>query len=529
MYKFSSTVFLPVSSMPFCFTYVNIWNSFFHFVHLNEAFHLLFLPCNLFCQKPCNDGKSGNSNEYNHMDIRSEDFILKTASCPSPPSANKISSVSDAPNISCTFRHCVPLSKEANSQDEIAVSQVTIEAKGFQTDKSDREQPFQDNPPFKISNVVNSYLSQEKSVLTKRTDELMQSENADTSQITDVQASQNYPRHVPVHILDGSLGLTAQNISPEMPTDGVNVHKKLFMNPASSGISEHYSNASRSSVHQSFPSYHPTFTPTQNQDDYQLQISATFSSLIVSALSQNPAAYAAASFAATLWPSVNMEASIEPSTTSAGAFQPSLGSSTPSMAAIAAATVAAANAWWAAHGLLPLCAPFQPGFTCSPSSAIPMDSSQCKAVNSERREKSPDPGLGGQQLEPECSEALHEQPSDSEASECAKLNAGSETAKVEDTTELQDENKAKNKKLVDRSSCGSNTPSSSEVEADALEKHATGMEEKHTKDTEEQEDVDVILPVGGDPFSRRIRSITTNINDSWKEVSEEVLGNSVFI
>ncbi|KAL8554063.1 hypothetical protein ACS0TY_002329 [Phlomoides rotata] len=475
-------------------------------------------------EKSCNDGKSGDSNEYHHSDMCSEDFtLLKAAPCPSPPSANKISSVSDAPNISCTFRHYVPLSKEANNQDETAVSQVTIEAKGFQTDKSDNEKHFQDNPSFKISNVVNSYLSQEKSVLSNRTDELKQSENADALQSADVQASQNYPRHVPVHILDGSLGPTAHNISPNMPIDGVHGHQNLFMNPASSAMSEHYSNASRSSLHQSFPSYHPIFTPIQSQDDYQLHLSTTFSSLIVSALSQNPAAYAAASFAATLWPSVNMEAPIESSTTSAGAL-----SNTPSMGAIAAATVAAATAWWTAHGLLPICAPSHPNFTCSPAStsATPMGSSQCRAVHSERREKSPDHGLGDQQLELEFSEALYQQHSvsDSEASEGAKLNVGlvaSETAKVEDTTELQDANKSKNKKLVDRSSCGSNTPSSSEVEADALEKHTPGMEEKHTKDAEEPEEVDAILPIGGDPFSRRFRSTPSNVTDSWKEVSEE--------
>lgn len=502
-----------------------------------KHFFFLFHLCNLCCQKPCNDGKSGNSNEYRHLDICSEDFtLLKAAPCPSPPSANKISSASDAPKISCTFRHYVPLSKEANTQDETAVSQVTIEAKEFQTDKSDTEQPFHDNPPFKISNVVNSYFSQEKSVPSKRTGELKQSENADALQTADVQSSQNYPRHVPVHILDGSLGLTAHNISPDMPMDGAHGHQNLFMNPVASAMCEHYSNPSRSSVHQSFPSYHPIFTPIQNQDDYQLHTSTTFSSLIVSALSQNPAAYAAASFAATLWPSANMEAPNETSTTSAGAFQPRPASNTPSMAAITAATVAAATAWWAAHGLLPLCAPFHPGFTCSPASATPIGSSQCRAVNSERREKSCDPCLGGQQLEPECSEALHEQhsvlksptlSSDSEASEGAKQNVGSvasETAKVEDTTEPQDANKSKSKKLVDRSSCGSNTPSSSEVEADGLEKHTTtGIEEKHMKDTEEPEEA------GGDPFSRRFRSTTSNVNDSWKEVSEEVLENSAFV
>ncbi|KAL0283589.1 UNVERIFIED_CONTAM: protein LHY, partial [Sesamum angustifolium] len=278
---------------------------------------------------------------------------------------------------------------------------------------------------------------------------------------------------------------------------GVHSHQNLFMNPAASVTLEHFSNASRSSIHQSVPSYNPIFTPIQNEDDYRsfLHMSSTFSSLIVSALSQNPTAYAAASFASTLWPCANIEAPVEPSTAQIGTFQSRPISPAPSMAAIAAATVAAATA--------------------------------C-----ERRENNHDPGLGGQQLEPECSEALHEQhsraksptlsTSDSEATEGAKLNLGlaaDETEKIADAAELHDANKSKNKKQVDRSSCGSNTPSSSEVEVDALEKHTKGKEEKVMKDKEDSQGLGVIHPVG-DPFSRRFRS-TSNMNDSWKEVSEE--------
>ncbi|KAK6120684.1 hypothetical protein DH2020_045582 [Rehmannia glutinosa] len=506
----------------------------------------IFLSCDaMFCQEPSDDGKLGNSNYYHEQDSCSEAFtILKTSPCTFPSSTIKsFLSVSDEPRKPCTFRQYVPLSKEASNQDETAASQVTIEVKGLQVEKSDNKQPLQDDAPFNITNVVDSYPSHEKSVHLKRINELKQSENVDNLPTADLQAPQNYPRHVPVHILDGSSAMSAQTTALDMSyTDckfhqmgGVHGHQNIFINPAASATSEHYSNASKSSVHHSFSSYHPIFTPIQNQDDYQsfLHISSAFSSLIVSVLSQNPASYAAASFAATSWPCVNTEAPVEPSTASAGAFHSRPINPTPSMAAIAAATVAAATAWWAAHGLLPVCAPFHPGFTCSPASAsaTPMNSSQGRAVNSERRENSPDPALG-QQLEPECSEALHEQhsvskspissSSDSEANEAAKQDVGlaaAETAKVADTAELHDANKSKNKKLVDRSSCGSNTPSSSEVEADASEKLTKVQEEQNMKDKEEPEELDAVHLVG-DPFNRRCRS-TNNLNDSWKEVSEE--------
>lgn len=438
-------------------------------------------------------------------------------------------------------------------QDETAASQVTTETRGFQMEKSENEQPFQDKLAFKISNVVDPYLLQEKSVHSKYKDELKQSENDDTVGTADPPGAQNYPRHVPVHILDGSLGTNASNISQDMSyadsafrqMGGVPAPQNNFMNPAASGASEHHNNASKSSVHQSFPSYHPVFAPIQSQDDYQsfLHVSTTFSSLIVSALSQNPLAYAAASYAAASWPSLNVETSAKPSTASAGAFQTRPVNATPSLAAIAAATTAAATAWWAAHGLLPLCSPYHPGFTSSPASAsaAPMPCSQDRAVNSERRESSPDPALGGQQLEPECSEALHKKQSvsklpmssssDSEESEGVKLNVGlaaSGTEKVEATAELHDADKTKNKKPVDRSSCGSNTPSSSEVEADATEKHAEGEEEKDMKEREELEEVDAAMHPFGDLFNRRCRSIS-NVSDSWKEVSDEVTEYSVSV
>lgn len=498
----------------------------------------------VFCQKPHDDGKLGNSNEYHGKDNCSKAFTLLKIASPSSTNDETSLSVSDAPGKSCDFRQYIPLPKDEGNQDEAAASQVTIESKGPQVEKSDDKKPFQDNAPFNISNAVDSYLSHGKYVHSKRIDELKQSEDVDALTTADVQGSQNYPRHVHVHILDGSPGVSVQTVSPDITYTGSvfhqmgggsHGHQNLFMNPA-----EHCSSASgTSSVHQSFPSYHhPIFTPNQNQDDYAssfLNISSTFSSLIVSALSQNLAAYAAASYAATMWPCVNVEASAEPSTASAGAFQSRHLNSVPSMAGIAAATVAAATAWWGAHGLLPLSPPFHPGFTCSPASE--MDCSQGRVVNSDRRENNSHPSLGGQQLEPECSEALHEQravlkspvlsSSDSEASGSAKLNIGlaaAETAKVSETAEVDDDaNKSKNQKLVDRSSCGSNTPSSSEVEAEA----ANGEEEKHMQDNEEQEELDAIHSLG-DPFNRRCRSIS-NINDSWKEVSEEVLANSSFI
>ncbi|TKY61184.1 LHY protein [Spatholobus suberectus] len=76
-------------------------------------------------------------------------------------------------------------------------------------------------------------------------------------------------------------------------------------------------------------------------------------------------------------------------------------------------------------------------------------------------------------------------------------------------SEHPDSNKMKGRKQVDRSSCGSNTASSSE-ETEVLEKDEKEEEEPKTPDAN---------LLATDPSNRRSRSIS-NLTDSWKEVSE---------
>ncbi|EPS72251.1 hypothetical protein M569_02510 [Genlisea aurea] len=213
------------------------------------------------------------------------------------------------------------------------------------------------------------------------------------------------------------------------------------------------------------------FRICHNPDEYQsfFQVSSGFSSLILSALTQNAAAYAAASFATTtMWPPyLNME---QP---------PSVNPSSTYLASIAAATVAAATSWWAANGLLPLCPRLHSGYSCSPSATA----IQGEDVN---------PVPGDQQLDQEFEEAQNS--ADTESSEAEKVNEGGGLLTAPDAAEVG----LKNGKL-DRSSCGSNTPSSSEVEGDA-------QQEKLIIETS---DVDL--------FSRRCRYNSNSI----KEVSEE--------
>lgn len=391
------------------------------------------------------------------------------------------------------------------------------------------KQTVHNNGTCNASNFENSM------VTDKRADKGKKRDDSTGVLVTDeMMASQNYPRHVPVHVLDSSLGTCTHSPSTDMTVER-EFHGTLnpLTNPAASANTESQNNAPRHSAHQSYPQFHPPFPPFhQNQDDYRsfLHMSSTFSSLIVSTLLQNPAAHAAASFAASFWPYANVENSAESSACAQGSFPPRPVGSPPSLAAIAAATVAAATAWWAAHGLLPVCAPLHSAFTCAPPSAtaIPStDTGQASSAKTERKEHASEkPSQQDEQLDQEVSEALQAEhsasklpimsSSDSEQTRAAKPNSGSkatEHEKAAATSELLDANKTKGRKQVARSSCGSNTPSGSEAETDALEKSEKGKEESKKVDANQP---------GVESSNRRSRS-SSNLSDPRKEVSEEVL------
>ncbi|XP_011039461.1 PREDICTED: protein LHY-like isoform X1 [Populus euphratica] len=477
------------------------------------------------------DERPTNAKE-NQDDNCSEVFsLLQEPHCSSVPSVNKNS----VPTLeilkkASPFREFVSSPKEGN-HDASNQSSVTVELGANQ--KLDNTDVKQDNSTSEYPKSENFCSFSEKLFQQKKSDDFTGALRTDG-----MQTMQNYPRHVPVHVLDGSLGTCMQTPPSDFsfqesmfhPIGEIPACPNLYSHPAASKTTDHPNISPRSSMHQSFPSFPPPFTPTHhNQDDYRsfLHISSTFSSLIVSSLLQNPAAHAAASFASIFWPYGNVESSAVSPACAQGGFQSRQLNSAPSMAAIVAATVAAATAWWTAHGLLPLCAPLHTSFACPSASATAIqsvDTGQISATKTERKETAENPSLQGQIQNPEHTAALQAQnsaskspkitSSDSEESGGPKLNTGPEITDHELTTtphEVQDSSKTKNRKLIDRSSCGSNTPSSSEIETDALEKAEKGTEEPKEDDGNHP---------ASESSSRRSRS-SSSMNDSWKEVSEE--------
>jgi MYB-related transcription factor LHY len=476
------------------------------------------------------DEERSTTGKENNNDNSSKAFtILKEAPCSSVSSAIQSSISNLVPQTnSCTLREFTPSVKEVITRDETNESFPASEIENQMLEIDDGKHTHKTNGTCKTSKLDNS--CSPKSVQVEKTDGL-------TSALTidEMQNNQNYPRHVTVHVVDGNLGTSTQTPSQDMliqdstfqPIGGINGQRNLFTNSAASNTSESQNNMARSSIHQSFPPC-PPFAQ-HNHDDYQsfLNMSSTFSSLLVSTLLQHPAAHAAASFAATFWPYANVESSADSPACSQGAFPSRQIGSPPGVAAIAAATVAAATAWWAAHGLLPLCAPLHTAFACPPATATVVPSTNPSEAPPKTKQGDitlQNPPLQDQILDPEDSEALLAQHSaskspgvslsESEESGDAKLNT---SAKVtinldinQPISENPDPNKMEGRKLVDRSSCGSNTTSSCE-ETDALEKD--GKEKEDSKAPEADH-------LATDPSSRRYRSIS-NLIDSWKEVSEE--------
>ncbi|XP_028093114.1 protein LHY-like [Camellia sinensis] len=168
-------------------------------------------------EKPDGDEKQENVKENQDEGNFSEVLTLfQEAPCTSLSSVDKDSiRTLAAPRNSCTFREFVPMM--VSTQDETNESYVTVEPRGIQKlVKFDAKQTVQDNGTNYTSNLESSIPSHEKLVQGKKTDEMCHPENFGALPSSDMQATHNYPRHVPVHVLNGSLGMNTENVSSDM-------------------------------------------------------------------------------------------------------------------------------------------------------------------------------------------------------------------------------------------------------------------------------------------------------------------------
>ncbi|XP_047334601.1 protein LATE ELONGATED HYPOCOTYL-like [Impatiens glandulifera] len=444
----------------------------------------IVLEKELLPEKLCSNENLGINKENQDHDNCSETFTLDKeaqSSCLSSKENTKAAAAMVTPRSSSTHREIVPGINE-QSKACYTTESVVIDTIGKE----------------KLVNVVDS------------------NENGmnNISEPEKHAQQQGYPRHIPVHVVDRTVGIGSDSLS-----EGIYSHPEsllhqmrmmpghlnpLFTNPlaACKTTTDHQYHPMNA-----YPTFHCPITPIcYNQDAYRsIFPMPTFSGLVVSTpLHQNPAA-------ATFWPPC-LNPTDPPPDCNNNSSSRHMTPTTLSMEAIVASTVAAATAWWTAQGLLPSCNPHHPSslISCPPVSTTTVADND----NNNGRKESPGHGI----LETELQEQQHQhQQSGSKSPTLSPLDDA--RGAVEDVHEHDKPAsmttdhvsiEMKNINLVDRSSCGSNTPSSgNEAEKDSP-----------NDKIEEEAKEELNASLCGDTSSRPFR-ISGNTIDSWKEVSQE--------
>ncbi|KAK1306311.1 Protein LHY [Acorus calamus] len=447
--------------------------------------------------------------------------LFKEPPCPSISAASKTSA-----SVS-TYREFMPLVKEIKDKTDGSDSKSSLTDNGNQ---NRRRNNGNSTEPY-TNRLEGLCISPQTKISQGRDYEMRKPEKCGLPLVNELEGSQSCPKHAPVRFVAGSTAkvdrTTSLNVAQAMPKQAeAHANFNPFPNPTSSAAIDFQANSEMSSIHQSIPIFHP-FAPFRNtQDAYRsyLNVSSAFSNLILSTLLQNPAAHAAACLAASFSPNTELETSAD----STAARH------TPNMAAIAGATVAAACAWWSSHGMFPLCPPLHPGFAFGPAppTVFPVAEHQQVTETTERKETVALNLMPEDQqviINQETCEAMqkgHSSPkssplssSNSEGSKKARpQNTGSNVMPHEQETppdpiDFHSSDKGRNKKQRERSSSGSNTPSRSDAEAELCKQggETGGTTETHLDHLASEASNNV----------RRGRSGCGNVNDSWKEVSEE--------
>ncbi|XP_068634396.1 protein LATE ELONGATED HYPOCOTYL-like isoform X2 [Aristolochia californica] len=453
---------------------------------------------------------------------------FQEASCTSVSSATKTSAITSQN----TCKEFIPPARERSYLVTTDESSLTGQPKGNKTtERSSAVYLHLDIARHDKPHENHCHDSQIKSVPGEGANEVTREEKLKRS-TNERQGASSCPRYIPVHVLDGNvetcIPAPSSNGTNHVPVVGPSGGNHKTSNPLANPTGSSISESARSCIHQSIPFVHPPFSPFQNNSNaFQTHINttSTFSNIIISTVLQNPSVHAAACMAASLWPCPD-----DPTADILiGGFPARQIGSPPSVAALAATTVAAACAWWASHGLLPFCPPIHPAFTfTSPATAtIPTTESTQEPRDHKGRTRDDQKPVQRDQrmLNPEFSAAPKARspgPKSPQSSSSESYDTGGtgspavehkavEHEKKEESITQDPDKEKKTRKLVDRSSCGSNTPSGSDLETDMLEKQG--------EDKELPKEVEISNP--GDELSTRRGRSMANANDSWKSVSEE--------
>ncbi|MQM08274.1 hypothetical protein Taro_041129 [Colocasia esculenta] len=430
----------------------------------------------------------------------------------------------------CIFREFVPMVKDNKDKEGDEECSPTLKGK---------KEPHNGN--INIGRFEGLSIDTQMKLAQGTSTGMKQPTKVGTSLQNDSKGNKSYLKHIPPYSIDRQSNESVQTPGSDATCltylsnqGGPNGNPNLEKGPSISATTDHHASTSMSSVHQSFAAFPPFTQFCSSQDAYRsfLNMSSTFSNLILSTLLQNPAVHAAASLAASFWPAADVETSTgSTSETFVGGIPVRHMNGSPSMAAIAAATVAAASAWWATHGLLPFCHPaFHSGFTFAPASADTIPKTEAAQATEDNKQKKDEVTQSQTWMDPQrtvgpelSAPGIQSSPLSSSDSDESGGDGGSQNIIPKGRMDKQvnpspdsavdESDMATSKKKVDRSSCGSNTPSSSEVETDTLL-------ENIERGKEETKEVHLSHPPCGDTNNRKLRG-GSNVSESWKEVSQE--------
>ncbi|KAL4187027.1 hypothetical protein AMTRI_Chr09g37070 [Amborella trichopoda] len=499
--------------------------------------------------------ETASSQRAKETSIDNENLEVLTLSlgapCSSVSSASKISplvkSKTSTPTSPGAFKEFMPTKKDSGDQTQTDEGSATSKSK--KTPKPDNQSELTEleiGRPDQLNLDYGSavYVTSTHVPVRDNTDDLKHPRKLELPRKNDTQATQNYPRHVPVHVVDGTLN-KCMHSSSSNPTNsvstvhqmGVHGNPRLIATPSLSVTSD----SAASTMCPQFPMFHPSFTPFHlNPEAYKLlapsamNLSCVLSTYIIANLLQNPAAHAAATLAASFWPGLDFETPLDATTAEilrSSAPLNYVDVSPPNIAAVVAATVAAASAWWASHGPLPLSHPHpHPHHTCffAPSATL-VPVAEPSPVSEEKKEEKNKESMD--QDGPPFKQPQKAQARDADFS--PNLQARIPVSTMASSSDLEDSEgvgsdnskpkvseheqkllavevvNGKPRKQLDRSSCGSNASSSSDIETDNLEKNDEGKEASPVAE----------FCYSGNEFGRRSRTAGA-ISDSWKEVSE---------
>lgn len=464
------------------------------------TFNTFFLSL-LYIQNPARSESSEGTEQASENCDCSEVFTLFN----NDPCASCTSSVKNCGNPS-SIKKFIPILEDINHTSEMIKdgnSQIAIDNKeAMQYTDNDCDVDIGRLEGIKKSNLNTNSASMEKKAKHKKPDEatsncLMQDTNERSKKQKCCVQSNSQISQSDIHVC----------------------HIPELINESMPAKPEHHTK-STTSFNQEHPSSPPFTFFHGNQDVYRslINMSSSFSNCILFCLQQNPSAHVAANLAASVWHCLEGDGMNSTAKVVDGGNYPNNAYTAPNMVAIASATVAAATAWWATHGLHTFPHPHSTDLNFAGVAPIITN------PVSEGREVRKDDSVQFQAQQDE--RILDSESPQTAVLQCStsKSTSSSDCGESKRGDEVIGGNTTKSDRKVNCYSYGSSKLSSTEKYTNVLLKNTESQTLEQVMKSNKLENQTILSEANG----QRIKGSMV-VNDSWKEVSEEVVFDKIFV